>query len=293
MDACERAYRNRHIARTVLAMAAQPRQESPNDLFVTVGKSVIVNSALPIERVSVGFGDVAEATAVGPQEVLVNGKTPGETSLIVWQRGGGKLFFDVIVQPGRSANNSRLDALRRQVNKELAGQNIDLSLENDLVFRRGTVKDLTSAERVVAIASAMGKPRQSPLCRRAEGGANFVESEVCQCGPMSNQLGINIFSTGATNTIGSITTGHFAPPVIGSSTNGDRELLREVLATMALPSLSPTRSTYSSSARTWTSVRRSRLSKQRAYWKYSPSPTCSHRTESRQAFSPAETFPIR
>src|SRR5205807_7781565 len=57
-------------------------EEAPNDLFLSVGKSVIVNSSLPVERVSVGFGDVAEATAMSPHEVLLNGKPPGETSLI-------------------------------------------------------------------------------------------------------------------------------------------------------------------------------------------------------------------
>lgn len=75
----------------------QATEESPNDLFVNVGKSVIIDSSLPIQRVSVGFGDVAEATAVGPQEVLVNGKAPGQTSLIIWQQGGSKLFFDITV----------------------------------------------------------------------------------------------------------------------------------------------------------------------------------------------------
>ena len=69
----------------------QPQQEAPNDLFVNVGKSLIVDSARPIERVSVGLGEVAEVTAVGPQEILVNGKAPGQTSLIVWQQGGEKL----------------------------------------------------------------------------------------------------------------------------------------------------------------------------------------------------------
>src|SRR4051794_18631706 len=60
----------------------QPQQEAPNDLFVNVGKSLIVDSARPIERVSVGLGEIAEVTAVGPQEILVNGKAPGQTSLI-------------------------------------------------------------------------------------------------------------------------------------------------------------------------------------------------------------------
>jgi pilus assembly protein CpaC len=207
------------LASSFAGAAESQQRESPNDLFVNVGKSVIVNSSLPIERVSVGFGDVAEATAVGPQEVLVNGKAPGETSLIIWQQGGGKLFFDVTVQPGRFANNSRLDALRRQITKELPGQKIDLSIENDLVFVRGTVKDLTSADRAVAIASAMGKPVNLLYVDVPQPEAQILLKVKFASvdRSTSNQLGINIFSTGAANTIGSVTTGQFSPPVISSS----------------------------------------------------------------------------
>jgi len=32
---------------------------------------------------------VGGSIAINPQEVLINGKLPGETSLIVWQHGGG------------------------------------------------------------------------------------------------------------------------------------------------------------------------------------------------------------
>src|ERR1700722_12999466 len=133
-------------------------EESPNDLFLNVGKSVLVDSSLPIERVSIGFGDVAEATAVGPQEVLVNGKAAGQTSLIIWQQGGGKLFFDVTVQPSSYGNDTRAETLRRQLGKELPGTKVDVSVEGDLVFLRGSVKNLTEANRAVAISSALGKP---------------------------------------------------------------------------------------------------------------------------------------
>jgi pilus assembly protein CpaC len=201
---------------------AAPAQESSNELFVTVGKSVIVNSALPIERVSVGFGEVAEATAVSVHEVLVNGKAPGETSLIVWQQGGGKLFFDVTVRPSRFLANNKVDAVRREIGKELPGQNINLSFENEMVFLRGTVKDLTSADRAVAIASTMGKvvnllyvntpPPESQILLKVK----FASVDRS----LSNQLGINIFSTGATNTIGTITTGQYAPPSISKGGGG-------------------------------------------------------------------------
>ena len=200
-------------------------EESPNDLFVSVGKSVIVNSSLPIERVSVGYGDVAEATAVSPREVLVNGKAPGETSLIFWQQGGGKLFFDIHVQPSRFVSDSRLEVLRRQMGKELPGQKVDATIENDLVFLRGTVKDLTSADRAMAVAGAFGKsvnllyveapkPETQILLR-----VKFASVDRTR----SNQLGINLFSLGATNTLGSVTTQQFSAPVVGnnSSTSGN------------------------------------------------------------------------
>ena len=65
------------------APVTQGSEESPNELFVPAGKSVLVNSAQPIERVAVGFGDAAEALVISLQEVLVNGKAAGETTLII------------------------------------------------------------------------------------------------------------------------------------------------------------------------------------------------------------------
>ncbi len=197
-----------------VAQAAQNNDESPNDLFVTVGKSVVVNSSQPIERVALGFGDFAEAQAVSPQEVLVSGKAAGETSLIVWQRGGGKLFFDVTVQASRAANNGKMDGVRREMARELNGQTINLTYENDTVFLRGQVKDLTSAQRAMTIAGSLGKvvnllyvdvPTADPQILLKVRFAAVDRS-------LSRQLGMNLFSTGATNTVGSVTTGQFSPP---------------------------------------------------------------------------------
>lgn len=200
----------------------QSSEESPNELFVTAGKSVIVNSALPIERVSVGFGDAAEATAVGPTEVLVNGKAPGETSLIIWQQGGGKLFFDVLVQPSRYANSSRADILRKQINTELPGQKIDISVENNLIFLRGTAKDLTSVDRAMAIASAVGKPVNLMYVNvpAPESQILLKVRFAAVDRSLSSQLGLNLFSTGATNTLGTVSTQQFSPPIVGSSSSG-------------------------------------------------------------------------
>ncbi len=122
-------------------------------LVVTVGKSLIIDSPLDIRRLSVANGDLAEAVAVNPKEVLINGKMAGETSLIVWQQNGARLVYDLTVR----ISSARLDAVRQQIARDFPEDNINVTFENDTAFIRGTVKDLISAERVVAIASTLGK----------------------------------------------------------------------------------------------------------------------------------------
>ncbi|MDR3745761.1 MAG: pilus assembly protein N-terminal domain-containing protein [Acidobacteriaceae bacterium] len=211
------------------APASQPTvasgQDFANDLVVGAGKSVLVDCALPIERVAVGSGDIAEVTVVSPTELMLNGKTAGDTSLIVWQKGGSRQFFNVLVRANNSAANDRVDALRRELRTELPGQDLRVTSENGLVFLRGTVKDLVSNDRAVQIAATAGKvvnllyvevPAAEPQILLKVRFASLDRS-------LNNQLGINLFSLGAANTIGSVTTQQFSPPVIsatGSSGSG-------------------------------------------------------------------------
>jgi pilus assembly protein CpaC len=188
-------------------------------LTLTAGKSMIVDSALPVERVSVGLGDVAEATAISPRELLLNGKSPGVTSLIVWEEGGSKRLFDVTVVASRFLADSRIGAIRRQIEEELPGQSVNLSYANETVFLRGTVRDLTSADRAVSIASTLGKtinllyvdvpPPEAQILLKVKFAS--VDRSI------STQLGLNIISTGAGNTIGTAGTQQFSPPAFGSA----------------------------------------------------------------------------
>lgn len=203
--------------------AAAGVQDSSNDLFVSVGKSVLVDSTHQITRVALGSGDVAEATAVSPSEIMVNGKSPGETTLIIWETGGGRQFFNVKVGPSNAASNDRMDSLRRELRTELPGQTVKVSFDNGLVFLRGTVKDLNSSDRAVQIASTAGKvvnllyvnvPPPAPQILLKVRFASVDRS-------LAKQFGINLFSLGAANTIGSITTQQFSPPgVTGGGVGG-------------------------------------------------------------------------
>jgi pilus assembly protein CpaC len=139
----------------VRAQAAAPRsappaagtgfEDSTNELNVEVGKAVLVDCAQPISAWPWASGDVAEATAVSPTEVMITGKGPGMTSLIIWDIHGGRQFFNVTVRPNVGLIGDNLDAIRRELRTELPGEAIKVSYSNNSVFLRGTVKDLTSS----------------------------------------------------------------------------------------------------------------------------------------------------
>jgi len=191
-------------------------QDSASELSVVVGKSVLLECALPIERVALGLGGIAEAVAVSPKEVLVNGKAAGETTLILWEKGDNREFFTVVVRPGVTAANDRLDVIRRELKSELPGQDVKVRGENGAIFLSGTVSDLTSSERAVQIASVGGKV-VNLLNVQVPAAESQILLKVVFASvdrSKSKELGINLFSTGFGNVIGAVTTGQFSPPTI-------------------------------------------------------------------------------
>jgi len=196
-----------------------PVQDSTNELAVAVGKTVLIDCARPIARVAIGLGEVAEASAVTPTEIMVNGKAPGQTSLIIWDTRGGRQFFNITVRPSSAASSDSLDSVRRELAMELPGQNLKVTTENNTVFLRGTVKDLNSSARAVQISSTAGKV------------VNLLNVDVPAADPQillkvrfaavdrskERQFGINIFSSGFGNVIAGTSTGEYAAPTVSTS----------------------------------------------------------------------------
>lgn len=108
-------------------------EDSTNELNVEVGKAVLVDCAQPIQHVAVGAGEVAEAEAISPTEIMITGKGPGTTSLILWDIHGGRQFFNVTVRPNAGLSSDNLDAIRRELKTELPGQAIRVTYTNNSV----------------------------------------------------------------------------------------------------------------------------------------------------------------
>jgi pilus assembly protein CpaC len=196
------------------------------ELAVTVGKSLILDTPADLRRVAVANGDLAEALAVNPREVLINGKAPGETSVILWQQDGARTLYNLTVRQSAT----RIEAVQGQLKRGLPGQDVGLDFENETVFLRGTVKDLSSAERAAGMAATLGKV------------VNLLRVEVPAAEPQillhvrfadvdrtaTSSFGFNLLSTGG-KTVGQITTGQFGAATPSLSGNAVQFSLSDAL----------------------------------------------------------------
>ncbi len=83
-----------------LMWGAEPLQQPPagDELPLTVGRSVVLDHPDEIRRVAIADETVADAIVISTREMLINGKVPGITSMVIWSRSGDRNFFTINVK---------------------------------------------------------------------------------------------------------------------------------------------------------------------------------------------------
>jgi pilus assembly protein CpaC len=191
--------------------------DEPRRLTVTAGKSVVIDTAMDVERVAVATEDTVEAVAITQREIVLNGKAPGETTVIVWQRGGQRISYDVLVEP----STLKLVALRQRM-LDAVGESVQVDLDDKSVILRGSVQNQAQGERAMAIAGMAGKPVNLLTMPTPAATPQILLkvrfADVDRSASLA--LGANLFSTGTGNTVGGITTQQFAGPQVSGTVGG-------------------------------------------------------------------------
>ena len=192
------------------APLASPHDVAPAEgqaLHILVGKSVVVNVQTPITRVLSSNPTVIETLATSPTQLVVEGKAAGTGSLILWDGTGRSQLLDVVVDLDISSLRSALERSYSQV---------DVQVNGGRVFLSGNVPDPHAAEDVMKMATTYSPQVVNSLTVAVPRERQvLLEVKIAEVDRSRlTNFGINIFSTGATNTIGSVTTGQFSPPTI-------------------------------------------------------------------------------
>jgi pilus assembly protein CpaC len=195
--------------------AAQPSSATPSasgqnvsegaaPLRVMVGKSLLINTTERLKRVSVTDPSVADALVVTPTQVLVNGLAPGEVSLLIWDELERNRSFDLRVDVDISAASEEMHRLFPE-------ERITVTPSRNAIVLSGHVTTEDVAKHAGALASAYSRNVVNVLTFGPVGAEEIMlEVKFADVDRSAlSELGINLFTTGAGHTIGSITTGQF------------------------------------------------------------------------------------
>ena len=175
---------------------------------VTAGRSTVLTTDYDVTRIAVTNPAIADATVVQPREILIDAKTSGTISLIVW--GTGKhVQYDLVVQPAITTLQTQLQAL-------FPGEDIHVNATDDALVLAGHVSSNTVMLRAAEIAQASASKAKVINMLQVPGGNGSQQvmlqvrfAEVNRQALM--QLGVNLFTgpTGYKNTLMSGSTGQF------------------------------------------------------------------------------------
>jgi len=199
------------MAMPVWAAQGQPAKSAAMtdvpQLTVIASKSILINTQEPIGRVSVSAPDVADVLVVSPHQVVIHGKAPGITSIILWERSGKSTSYDLVVELDTSM-------VQRQMEEQFPTETIQVSSAKGSIILSGTVSDPKIAEKAVEIAGNYGQKVVNLLHLPPTPDTEqiLIQVKFADVDRLASEaLGINIFSTGAGNTLGSLSTQQFTP----------------------------------------------------------------------------------
>jgi pilus assembly protein CpaC len=195
-----------------VAAPATPASQQPSapeatasaPLRVMVDKSLLVNTQDRLRRVSVTDPAIADALVVTPTQVLVHGRAPGEVSLLLWDEYERSRSFDLRVDVD-------VTAAADEIHRIFPEEKINVEASRSAIVLSGHVSTKEDAERAGAIAAAFSKNIVNVLTFGPVGAQEvLLEVKFAEVDRTAlTQIGVNILSTGAANTIGTTTTGQF------------------------------------------------------------------------------------
>jgi pilus assembly protein CpaC len=199
-------------APTPVPANAPMEAEAPQTLHLLVGRSIVITSPARIRRVSIADPTVAEAIVVSPNQVLVNGKTPGGVSLIVWDETDQSQSFEVSV-------DIDVLGLSQKIREVFPNEDVHLDTSRDVVMLSGKISSKEIADKILEIVKGV-TPKVTSLMQvpTTPSGEILLQVRFAEVNrALISQFGINILSLPGSKNIGTVSTQQFSPPQLTTS----------------------------------------------------------------------------
>jgi pilus assembly protein CpaC len=200
----------RVVAFFLMAAAAMCETAPARELPMTVGRGELLQFPGEVVRVAVSEPRIADAVVVSPHEVMINAKSVGKATVVIWEAGAVPARFQVNV----GADNSNFENLRRQIETSLSDSSITLSGNEETLVLTGSAKDAAQSKHAEALAATHAKKVVNLLQLPAAPEPRQILLQVKFASvdrTVFSDLGFNYFSRND-KTLGAVTTQQFSAP---------------------------------------------------------------------------------
>jgi pilus assembly protein CpaC len=191
-------------------------QQGPETLHIAVGHSLVIRTQYRVKRVLTGNPTVVESVVTSPNEVVLTAKQTGGSSVVLWDEAGQSRVIDV-------AADVDVNSLRIAIEQSYPGSSVDVQTQEGKIVLVGTVPSAAVADQIMKMAGNFSKEvvnglniAEAPRLKQVMLKVRFAEVDRAKL----TAFGINIFSTGATNTIGTISTQQFGTQSLNTQGQG-------------------------------------------------------------------------
>ncbi|MEJ2541404.1 MAG: pilus assembly protein N-terminal domain-containing protein [Gemmatimonadota bacterium] len=139
------------LAPRAIAGQEDIRVGSEQVVTLPVGGSALLTRTDSITRVSIANPNVGDYIIFPPNEVLINGVTPGATTMIVWGATGVPRFYTVEV-------TADVASLQRQIDELFPDAGLQVRSTGSSVVLTGQVRDPQTVRKATELAETMGIP---------------------------------------------------------------------------------------------------------------------------------------
>jgi pilus assembly protein CpaC len=184
--------------------SSEGQAEGPAPLRVMVGKSLLINTADRIIRVSVTDPDIADALVVTGTQIMIHGRAPGEVTLLIWDEAERSRSFDLRVDVD-------ISAATEEIKRIFPDEKIEVSASRSAIVLSGYVTTEDVAKHAGLVAAAYSKNVINVLTFGPVGSQEvLLEVKFAEVDrSAATELGVNLFAPGLGNTIATSQTGQF------------------------------------------------------------------------------------
>ena len=198
----------------VIASCAAAQNPPAREMSIMTGRGELLQFKQDVTRVVVAEPKIADAIVVSPHEVMINAKSPGRTTVVIWENGEAPARYEITV----AADTTDNDATRRSFAADLKGAlpetKIDFNWNGDTIVLTGIAATAAESQRAQAIASTRAKNVVNliQLPPPAEPRQILLQVKFASIDRTGlSELGFNYFSRND-KTLGEISTQQFQAP---------------------------------------------------------------------------------